>query len=88
MQTPAEELISTMRMLGDISKGNADKFKRLAFAFSEVRGNTRLMGQEARQMIAAGFAPLVQIARITGEEVSEVKKRMELGQVSFDNAFA
>jgi len=79
-----EEILPTMRLVGDISKGNSDKFKRLSFALSEVRANSRLMGQEARQMINAGFSPVVEIARMTGEEIIEVRKRMEQGAVSFD----
>lgn len=79
-----DEILPTLRLVGDISKGNSDKFKRLSFALSEVRANSRLMGQEARQMINAGFSPVVEIAKLTGESILEVRKRMEEGGVSFD----
>lgn len=84
----AKEILPTLKMVGDISRGDADKFRRLSFALAEVRANTRLMGQEARQMINAGFSPLVAIAEITGESMAEVRKRMEQGAISFDEVQA
>lgn len=79
-----DEILPTMKLVGDISKGSSDKFRRLSFALAEVRANSRLMGQEARQMINAGFSPVVEIAKLTGESILEVRKRMEEGRVSFD----
>jgi hypothetical protein len=42
------------------------------------------MGQDLLQMINAGFNPLQQISKTTGESMLELKKRMEAGAISTD----
>lgn len=86
----AEQVAPITRMLGDVSGGNADKFSRLALAFGQVNAAGRLMGQEARQMINAGFNPLKAMSDSTGESMAVLTKRMHDGQISVQdvaNAF-
>jgi len=78
----AQQVIPITRMLGDISGGNADKFQRLSLAFGQVNAAGRLMGQEARQMINAGFNPLQAISDKTGQSMAVLTKRMHDGQIS------
>ena len=78
----AQQVIPITKMLGDISGGNADKFQRLSLAFGQVNAAGRLMGQEARQMINAGFNPLQAIADKTGVSMSVLTKKMHDGQIS------
>lgn len=78
----AEQVTPITRMLGDVSGGNADKFSRLALAFGQVNAAGRLMGQEARQMINAGFNPLKAISDSTGESMAVLTKKMHDGQIS------
>lgn len=78
----AEQVIPTTRMLGDISSGNADRFARLALAFGQVNAAGRLMGQEARQMINAGFNPLKAISEATGQSMATLTQKMHDGQIS------
>jgi len=79
-----EELIPNMKMLMDVSAGNADRFRSLALAYGQARAAGRLMGQETLQFINAGWNPLKTVARETGIEFSRLKKLMEEGKVSFD----
>jgi len=78
----AEQVIPVTKMLGDVSGGNADKFSRLALAFGQVNAAGRLMGQEARQMINAGFNPLQAIADKTGKSMAQLTKDMKNGKIS------
>jgi tape measure domain-containing protein len=78
----AEQVIPVTKMLGDISGGNADKFSRLSLAFGQVNAAGRLMGQEARQMINAGFNPLQAISDKTGQSMAVLTQRMHDGQIS------
>lgn len=78
----AEQVIPITRMLGDISGGNADKFNRLSLAFGQVNASGRLMGQEVRQMINAGFNPLQSISEKTGESMASLSARMKDGKIS------
>ena len=78
----AQQVIPITQRLGDISGGNSDKFSRLALAFGQVNAAGRLMGQETRQMINAGFNPLQAISDKTGESMASLTKRMHDGQIS------
>jgi len=78
----AQQVVPITRMLGDVSGGNADRFNRLALAFGQVNASGRLMGQEARQMINAGFNPLQAISIKTGESMASLTQRMHDGQIS------
>ncbi len=78
----AEDIIPTLKMLGDISGGNADKLKSLTIAFAQIQSTGRLTGQDLLQLINAGFNPLQQISIKTGKSVSKLKEEMEKGSIS------
>lgn len=78
----AQQVIPITKNLGDISGGNADKFQRLSLAFGQVTASGRLMGQEARQMINAGFNPLQAISDKTGQSMAVLTQKMHDGQIS------
>lgn len=78
----AQDVQNNLQMLSDVTGGNNDRFKMLALAFSQMSAAGRLMGQDLLQMINAGFNPLQQISRTTGESLVELKKRMEEGGIS------
>ena len=48
----AENIMPTIKMLGDVSAGNKEKFKSLALALGQVRAAGRLMGQEVLCRVA------------------------------------
>jgi tape measure domain-containing protein len=77
-----EQVVQVSRQLADISMGNADRFGSLALAFGQTTAAGRLMGAEVLQFINAGFNPLQQISKKTGESMAELKKRMEAGAIS------
>lgn len=78
----ASQVTNVVKMLGDVSGGSADRFQRLSLAFGQVVGAGRLMGQEARQMINAGFNPLQFIAEKTGKSMAQLQDEMRKGQIS------
>lgn len=78
----AEELMGTLRRLSDVSAGNSEVFSRMAYAYGQVMNMSRLTGQENRQLINAGFNPLSEISRTTGESMENLAKRMEAGAIS------
>lgn len=80
----AESVVPKLRMLGDISGGNAERFQSLSLAFSQTQAAGRLMGQEVLQFVNAGFNPLQQISEDTGISMGVLKKRMEEGAISFE----
>ena len=78
------DLMPDLKMLGDISLGNSEKFKGLALVFGQVKSQGRLMGQDLLQMINQGFNPLQIISEKTGKSVATLKDEMAKGQISFE----
>jgi tape measure domain-containing protein len=78
----AKDVMPTLKNLADVSMGNSDRFGSLALAFAQTTAAGRLMGQEVLQFVNAGFNPLQQISKKTGESMVQLKKRMEDGAIS------
>lgn len=79
-----EDVQPDLKMLGDISQGNGEKFKSLSLVFGQVSSQGKLMGGDLLQMINAGFNPLLIISQKTGKSMSQLKDEMSKGQISFD----
>ncbi len=79
-----EDVMPSMKMLGDIAMGDAQKFQGLSLVFAQVKSAGKLMGQDLLQMINQGFNPLTVIAQQTGKSVAELKDMMAEGAISFD----
>ncbi len=77
------EVLDNMKMLGDVSMGDAEKLGSLTLAFSQVRAGGKLTGQDLLQFINAGFNPLQQISESTGKSMAMLRKEMENGKISF-----
>lgn len=78
----AEDAITYLKALGDISMGDTVHFNSLALAFSQMSAAGKLMGQDLNQMINAGFNPLQQISEKTGKTIGELKDEMSKGAIS------
>lgn len=78
----ADDVTATLRMLGDVTGADNERFKSMALAFAQVSAAGRLQGQDLRQMIDAGFNPLQEISRQTGESLTQLKERMEAGGIA------
>ena len=78
----AEMITPTLRQLSAVSLGNSEQFQSLTLAFAQVSAAGRLTGQDLLQFVNAGFNPLQEISRTTGESMIALKKRMEDGGVS------
>lgn len=74
--------IPLMRALGDASGGNAERFKSMALVMGQVTSAGKLQGQDLLQFINAGWNPLNEIAKKTGETMGQVRDRMSKGGVS------
>lgn len=58
--TAADDIIPTIKMMGDITLGSTERMSRLALAFNQMKGKGKLMAQEQNQMTEAGV-PIVDI---------------------------
>lgn len=80
----ADKVMPTIKMLGDVSQGNKEKFDSLTLAFSQIQSTGKLMGQDLLQLINAGFNPLTIISQKTGKSMAQLKKEMADGSISAD----
>lgn len=84
----ADEAISQMMMLGDISQGSADKMNRIAMAYGQMSSAGKVQLEDVKQMIEAGFNPLQEISESTGESMSSLYDRISKGTLSVDEITA
>lgn len=78
----ADKTKPILQALGDVSLGNKERFQQLALAFGQVSSSGKLTGQDLMQMINAGFNPLNEISKRTGESMEQLKERMSKGAIS------
>lgn len=81
-----EELIPTLKTLGDVSAGLGVSMDRLILAYGQVKAATVLRGTELRQFTEAGVPLLDQLAQKVGEVKGELDK-MGKSTVSVDRIF-
>ncbi len=77
-----------MKRLGDIAGANAPKFERMALAFAQMFGKTRLTGEELRQFVNAGANPLKKIAEMHfGGDYAAAEDAMRKRKISSQMVF-
>lgn len=79
----SNEVYENLKMLGDVSMGDAQKLGSLTLAFSQIRAGGKLTGQDLLQLINAGFNPLESMALKTGKSVAVLKDEMSKGLITF-----
>ncbi|MCA0363614.1 MAG: tape measure protein [Bacteroidetes bacterium] len=77
----SEKVMHIIKMLGDVSLGNADKLQRLSLAYGQMSALGRANGRDILQLIDAGFNPLQYIAEKTGKTIEFLNKEMEQGRI-------
>jgi tape measure domain-containing protein len=77
-----KSLMPILRMIGDVSLGNAERFGRLSLAMAQISAKGKLAGGELNQLAESGFNPLQIIAEKTGKSYEELFKLMEARKVT------
>jgi tape measure domain-containing protein len=77
-----QDVLHVIRMLGDTSAGNAEKFRSQALAFGQIFSRGKLTGDNLRQLTEAGINPLQELSQMTGKTVGQLQKEMETGSIS------
>lgn len=84
----AQNVIPTLKVLGDVASGLGVPVDRLVTAFGQVRAAGRLMGQEVLQFTNAGVPILELLAQRFNVTTGAVKKMVEEGKVGFEDVRA
>jgi tape measure domain-containing protein len=80
-----EKLLPILRMVGDVSLGNSERFGRLSLAMAQISAKGKLAGQELNQLAESGFNPLQIIAEKTGKSYEELFKMMEAREITVEH---
>jgi len=83
MGISAQELLPTMKSLGDVAAGLNVPIEQIALAYGQVRSANQLYGTELRQFVQAGVPILAQLASQFGVNEAAAKKMVEEGKVGF-----
>ena len=79
----ADQIVPTLKMLGDIAAGTGKPVAELADLYGKVKVNGKLSGEEIRQFTSAGI-PLTQLlGQQMGKTTEQVKGMIEAGQIGF-----
>lgn len=78
----ADAAIDSIEMLGDISQGSAEKLTRIATAYGQMTSAGKVHLEDVKQMIEAGFNPLLEISEKTGESMDSLYDRISKGTLA------
>lgn len=78
----ADVAIDRMTMLGDIAQGSVDKMNRIATAYGQMHSAGKVQLEDVKQMIEAGFNPLLEISERTGESMGSLYDRISKGTLA------
>lgn len=79
-----DTVLKDLGTLSNVASGNAEKLGLISLAYGQISANGRLMGQDLLQLVNAGFNPLQEISKKTGESMTELRDRMSRGEIGFE----
>ena len=77
-----EDIIKSMKMLGEASMGDQAKFDSMSYAYAQIQSAGKLRGQDLLQLTSAGFNPLKVLAEEAGVSLEKMNEKMSDGLVS------
>lgn len=80
----SEQVVPTLKMLGDVAGADQNKLNSLALVFGQIQSAGKLAGGDLLQLINLGFNPLTIISQKTGIAVADLKDQMSKGAITAD----
>jgi len=77
-----ENLIPTLRMLGDTAGGNAQRLDSITLAFSQIAAGGRASMQDINQLINAGVPIVAELARMWGVNIGQARQMISQGRAT------
>lgn len=78
----SEKVMPTLSAIGDIAMGNVANMNSLTSAYSRMSSTGRLVKEDLATMKAAGFDPLYEISKKTGQAMNLLEADMLKGKIS------
>lgn len=82
---PANEVIDTLRRMGDISAGLNVPLSQLQLAFGQVKAKGKLMGDDLRQFTEAGVPMVDELAKKFNVTTGEIYQMVSAGTIGFND---
>lgn len=82
-QVPANQVIDTLRRMGDIASGLGVPLSRIQLVYGQVKAKGRLMGDDLRQFTEAGIPMVAELAKKFNLTTAEVSAMVSAGKVGF-----
>ena len=82
-QVTQEELLPTMRALGDVSAGTGKDLSELAVIYGQIKSKGKLQGGELLQLAEAGVPIIAVLAEQMGVAQNEIADMASKGQIGF-----
>lgn len=79
-----KDVVTTTKMLGDVSAGSGADIKSLAVVYGQVAGMTKLQGQDAMQFVSNGIPIWALLQKATGKSIDQLRELASDGKISFD----
>lgn len=79
------QIVPTMKLLGDLAMGDTSKLKTLAEAYSLVKDTGEVTGKTLKTLAGAGVFLSDELAKSVGVSKAELKSMLEEGKVDFRN---
>ncbi|MDR2138552.1 MAG: tape measure protein, partial [Tannerella sp.] len=83
MGIASENVMDTMKALGDVAAGLSVPISRLAVNYGQVATLGKLQSREIRDFAMAGVPVLDELARMLGKSKDEISAMSEAGQIGF-----
>lgn len=82
---PANEVIDTLRRMGDISSALGVPLSQLQLAFGQVKAKGKLMGDDLRQFTEAGVPMVDELAKKFNTTTDEIYQMVSAGKIGFND---
>lgn len=80
-----DQIIPTLKALGNVSAGTDTPLSRIALAFGQVRVAGRLTGDELRQFVNANVRLIEYLAQVMNVPETSIRNMVEAGRVGFNH---
>ena len=81
----ADDVIPTLKSLGDVSAGLSVPIERLILNFGQVKTQAKLTGRELRDFNVAGVPIIAELAKNLGVAEKEIAAMVEVGNIGFED---
>lgn len=79
----AEELIPTLRAVGDVAAGTGKDFNELALIYGKARAEGKIQNDTLNQLAEAGIPIYQELSKILGVSQDKIRKMAEDGKINF-----